>query len=237
MPVPALATDAAAVVVKGAFNPAIFSPSWLLARGLVGETESNDARIELISRELAAFSMDWLTIQVTLDGLQLSTESIDETERLRDVAIGILKSLPHTPLAAMGLNRMVHYEAPDQATLHVIGDRLIPKQDWEGIVRFPATKSVAVIGIRPDDDRFGGTVSIQVEPSTALPLGVYVAINDHFDLKIRDAPAVSRNDVHLPTPMPPRAEALGVAVEILVDQWNRSRARSDKILSRLGGLK
>ncbi|SHM59185.1 hypothetical protein [Cryptosporangium aurantiacum] len=232
MPLPRIAVDNAAIVVKGAFNPAIFSPLWLQNVGLIGETEFEAAVLDGISRDFAIFSVDWLNLQVLPDSIQLRTEVAEETERMRDVAIGILRALPHTPLSALGINRIAHFDAENEERWHAIGDRLAPKKVWSSALKFPATRSVSIIGGRAGN--YGGSVTVTVEPSTVIPYGVFVAINDHYDFTRVDDPPMSRADVTLPQNVEPRTGMASIAIEILNDRWSPSRAESDRIIQLVG---
>ena len=51
----------ASIVLVGAFNPAIFQPSWLELHRLIRDTEAEAAKISIITAEVAVFSIgDWL---------------------------------------------------------------------------------------------------------------------------------------------------------------------------------
>jgi hypothetical protein len=107
---PAPVRDTANVVVKGIFNPGIFSPSWLHANGVIGTAEYNNAQIELITPDVAKFVCVWLDVTVTRDALQLATTEVVEFERLRDAVVAVLELIPHVPLAVMGINRSAHFD-------------------------------------------------------------------------------------------------------------------------------
>jgi hypothetical protein len=65
------------IVAAGAFNPAIFHPWWFADKELLAENAIEEAlgKEFVAVRELAAFTADWLSVQVTLDQLVLSTVS------------------------------------------------------------------------------------------------------------------------------------------------------------------
>jgi hypothetical protein len=68
--VPPVELSGVSVVVAGAFNPAIFNPYWLVEKGLMSEN-ATDAAVErgfMAVRDLAVFTADWLSVQVTLEG-------------------------------------------------------------------------------------------------------------------------------------------------------------------------
>lgn len=168
-----IALDGISVVAKGRFNAAIFSPLWLLQQNLIGVADFTGASIEVITNDFASFSTPWLMLQVLPDALQLSTTDPADFERVRDVGVGVLNALPHTPIAALGINRQVHFASRSREHYHAIGDQLVPKPFWENLIELPVTRSVMVWGQRPDN--YGGRVQIQVEPSVKFRGHVYVA--------------------------------------------------------------
>src|SRR4051794_13817196 len=125
-----LAVDGIAVVLRGHFNAAILSPEWLLRQGLISEEDAEAAEIEIISPQRTAFSTSWLVCSVTNDLLAFESTSEPDFERVRDVAVGVLRTLSHTPIAAMGINRQAHFPVDSIERWHYIGDFLSPKDFW-----------------------------------------------------------------------------------------------------------
>lgn len=172
--------DSVSVVVKGSFNPPLFSPAWLLSRGVIGTVEYDDSKVEIISPDVASFTCGWLMLAVTRD-IQLVTNEIDEFERLRDAMVAILRSMPHCPVGALGVNRDAHMEVGGEENWHRIGDLLAPKAVWEGALRLPGMKSLTLWGVRPDNE--AGRQHVTIEPSNRLQYGIYASHNDHYDLQ------------------------------------------------------
>jgi len=229
--------DGVSVVVKGLFNPAIFSPAWLLSQDLIGSSEYTEAQVDIISRDLAVFRAAWLSCQVTPDAMQISTNDPDEFERARDVAAGVLGVLHHTPIAAMGINREVHLLVPSASRWHGIGDILAPKAAWESALIMPGMRSVTMWGIRPDS--YAGRVQVQVEPSLRMPRAVYVAHNDHYILARVDSQPTSREAPWYLEPeldLEPTADKLEVALSILADDWHSSLERANEVVSLIAKL-
>jgi hypothetical protein len=234
----AILLDGISVVVKGRFNAAIFSPLWLLQQNLIGVSDFTDASIEVITNDFASFSTPWLMLQVLPDALQLTATDPAEFERVRDVAVGVLNALPHTPVAALGINRQVHFAANNSEHYHAIGDQLVPKAFWENLISLPVTRSVTVWGQRPDN--YGGRVQIQVEPSVKFRGHVYVAHNDHFDLTTRDRQPTTRDEVWLASeeaaPVEASAHKIPDAIAILNSSWASSIKRSTDVVNALARI-
>ncbi len=234
---PVLAADSATVVLKGAFNPSIFSPAWLLAQDLIGKDEFGAADVAMIQRDIATFKTGWLNLVCTNDGLQLITDLSYEFERCRDVAIGILQTLRHTPLAYIGINRAVHFQLDSDEAWHAIGDTLAPKDYWEDILRFPGMRVLNIQGARPD--HYAGRVHVQVEPSALVPRAVFVLHNDHFGLQTVEAQPDSRAELTLTEPegaIAASADRLPLALEILSNEWAASMSRAEEAIARVAGL-
>ena len=232
MALPELALDEVNVVVKGAFNPGIFSPAWLLGQDLIGNEEYEAAAVEVITREVAIFSVGWLRCQVTIDQLLFATTKADESERLRDAVVGVLRALAHTPIGALGINRVVHFDVGDFERWHAIGDALVPKAPWEGVLILPGMKNVGILAVRPD--LYGGNINVEVEPSGRVPHGIFVSHNDHFELRRVESQPTKRQEISPPAPtVTPSASLIPVAVEILTGEWVASMKRAQQIISHV----
>jgi hypothetical protein len=237
MSFPALVDDSASIVIKGTFNPSIFSPAWLLAQDLVGKAEYAKAKIEAILPELAIFETGWLRCQVTHQDLLVSTKEPEEFERVRDVAVGILHILNHTPIGSLGVNRMSHFAVDSAAEWHAIGDALAPKEPWDGPLVLPGMKSVTIWGARRDN--YAGRIQVKVEPSIPVqPYGVYVAYNDHHDLvEVAQQPA-SRDDLFQPSQeVSSSSDKLSIAIKILTAEWVAIMDSAEKIVRRVWELR
>ena len=146
-------------------------------------------------RDLAAFSADWLSVQVTLDQAVLSTVEQGREFDLRDLAKSVFDVLPETPVNAVGINADAHFRVASEEEWHSIGDRFLPKDFWqplfegEGWRRRPdggtvGLRSMTVEATRED---MRGYVRTEVAPSVRLtPFGVYTGVNAHFQLTVGD---------------------------------------------------
>ncbi len=206
------------IVIRGAFNPAVFQPSWLATQGLIRSQEADEAEI-LIHPQMAQFSAEWLRMIVTVDRFQVETTQEPYYEPLRDLVVGIFDLLRHTPLKALGINRDFHYQFQSESAWHGVGHQLAPKEHWLAVLSGPGMKSLTMQGKRPDD--FKGYILVKVEPSVrATPHGVYISVNDHYEL-----PSASER--------PASAEE---AIEILSEQWTDSMQRGLEIAKRIVSL-
>ncbi len=167
-----------AIVLRGAFNPAIFQPAWFAVEKLLPGEEAESAKVEIVTSQITSFTTAWLTIQVTNDRFMAHTQLANMELPLRDLVLATFRLLRHTPISVMGLNRDAHYEMGSAEAWHRIGNLLAPKERWEGLLNQPGTRSLTIEGTRPD--KYEGYIRVKLEPSNVIPLGLFIEINDHF---------------------------------------------------------
>jgi hypothetical protein len=114
----------------------------------------------------------------------------------------------------MGLNRDCHFRMPSEEAWHVFGHRLTPKEPWAGILTEPGMRSLTMEGVRPDNLK--GYIRVRVEPSVQVHPGVFININDHYEVK--DMATVRGCDE---------------IIDILDREWKNSLDRSAEIVSLL----
>ena len=215
---PQLAAQGVSIVIRGTFNPAVFHPSWLSARGLIRVQEADAAEIELILPQVAKFSVEWLQFVASTDRLQVSTTQEPYYEPLRDLVVGILTIVKYTPLTLLGINRDFHYTLASDSAWHQVGHELVPKLHWEEVLDHPGMKVVVVQGRRPDDLK--GYIRAKVEPSARFPQTVYVSVNDHYELSSTSQTPASADE----------------AATILSDHWTDSMDRGKRIAQKIVSL-
>ncbi len=187
------------IVLVGDFNPAIFSPRWFSAHGLIRESAADGAELGVVHQEVADFKADWLRIQVTQNRF-VAASSQAPFERLRDLVHRTFREhLFHTPLRAIGINFAAHFLVDSLATRDRIGSALAPLEPWgpwRGRLNLDSPHggmtSLRMSQTRPSDREEGGRVNVVIEPSARVGQesgrGVFVSINDHFAGKA-DSPA------------------------------------------------
>jgi hypothetical protein len=204
----------ASIVLLGSFNPAIFHPAWFHRHGLVSDEEHDAASIQVILPDFARFSFGWLDVTVTLDRFEVSSAEPENFNLLRDIVIGTFRILQHTPIRAIGVNRNQHYKLPEDRW-HEIGDALVPKDVWTGVLEAPGLRTLIVEGVRPDD--YEGYIRANIEPSIRVSPGIYIAVNDHFQLQDEQ----SKDSEVLDS---------GQAVAVLESQWDSILERVPQIV-------
>ena len=180
-----------AIVLLGSFNPRIFRPDWFAKSGLVSQDEANAADIELIHSEITIFRMDWLSVRVEQQRFQVITQEAPFV-RLSDLVIRTFKEfLSHTPIGKIGINRGVHFGVGGDEARDRIGTMLAPKEPWgdwgptikggEGEKRGGLRD--LIMEQRDLEDRYKGYIRAKVEPSVKIKAGIFMQINDHFEVE------------------------------------------------------
>ena len=216
MGMPQIALEGVSIVFIGSFNPAIFHPSWYVAEGLWSKTELENAEVDVIAADICSFHTEQYTLRALNDRFMVSTTQAPLYESLRDLAVGTFRVLKHTPLAKLGINRHVHLQLASEEAWHAIGHKLAPKGHWNPILKNPGMRALTIVGMR--SDHLDGAVHVRVEPSNRIENGLFVEVNDHFE--VEDALARSANAI----------------LSIAEEQWTESLRRSDEIIRHIGSL-
>jgi hypothetical protein len=172
------------IVVLGDFNPAIFQPMWFSANGLMPSEETENAENVFIHKQIARFSMGSMQVQVDQSRLGITTVEPTDGPILRDLAYGTLALLEHTPLQAIGLNLDMEFRLPSEELWHQVGNKLVPKDDWQRVLESPGMRDVIVEGKRTECS--ADRVHFRIRPSGRLPWSILVAVNQHYLLETEE---------------------------------------------------
>lgn len=178
------------IVLVGNFNPMIFHPEWFFRVGIWDAARRDAAKVEVLHPEIASLEMDWLRVRA--EATRFAAECTEEPYvQLFEFVLKVFgENLVHTPVTKLGINYHVHFRVADQAQLDAVGVALAPDAPWgEWGPRLRSGKGVKHGGLRSItmeqrdlDDRQAGHIQATVQPSVKIIPGVYVAMNDHFEL-------------------------------------------------------
>lgn len=229
---PPLAADATTLVFVGDFRPVRISPGWLHEHGQISDAELARVQFELlVPNEAITFKVGWVRCVGNAQQLVFETQQEAEFERLRDLAVAVLRAMPDLELGLMGINRIVHSEVPTIDAWHVVGDNLVRNDLMSEVLHLPGMRNVTFWGVRPDT--YGGRIQVQVEPSFQFPRSIFILYNDHYDLSVVDRQPVNRTEM---TEMARAEDAsrsrekTARAINILNDEWANSMRRFNDIL-------
>jgi hypothetical protein len=229
-----LASDSMNVVLLGEFNPLQITPRWLRQMDLIGAEDYESYSIEVISLGATILSFGSIRLQIVPENLQVATDASSDVEAARDLAAGILLSNGSPSISSVGINRLVHFRA-DFERYHAIGDALTPKDLWDDVLHLPGMLNLGITGVR--DDGYGGAINVQIQPSATVRPGVFVSVNDHYDLTYTDTPT-NRNGPTEPQEFTPQRspDKIPIAVKILTEGFSDSRSRAQAIIDRVISL-
>ncbi len=216
------------IVVLGAFNPAIFTPAWFVLHDLLPPETESSASVQVVHRQVASFTADWLNLQATDDRFAVNTARAPHV-RLCDLVRRVFKELlPHTPLKAFGINRDVHFPVRNMDELDRIGRELAPVAPWGGCgqnLGFDGTHggmtSLTMSRLRPEGRHAGDQINVKVEPSKRMSsgFGAYVGVNDHYVIGETVASGTSTR-----------------LAELLDDNFETSLSRSEELIDQIMSL-
>ena len=182
-----LEIDSASIVILGSFNPAIFHPSWFKANGLIKPEEADKAKLEFTTPLISIFRVEWFRLQVEAQKFVIQTENETHFELLSDLVMGTFSLLEHTPVSAIGLNRGMHFKMDSEESWHAFGDRIAPKDIWQGVLEEPGLLSLVMQGPKQKPNQKSERyVVVRIESSMRTTPGIYIDVNNHFGIKDND---------------------------------------------------
>jgi hypothetical protein len=199
------------IVLVGSFNPAIFQPAWLAAQKLIPEAEAEKAAINVITPDVAVFSIGWAALSIEKDKFIVESDQPAFYEAARDLIFGIFRVLRHTPVKYLGINCRSHFRVEKPEMLLTMGHLLAPKVYWNDVVKNPLLRSMRMLSERTDGHH--GSVNVTIEPSLRITPGVFLQVNDHFEF--------------------PDNEPVTAATGVLNSVFQDSLARAEKIMQHL----
>ena len=192
------------LVFIGDFNPVIVQPFWLASKGLIRETEGEQATIDLIHGDLARFNIGWADFQVTRERFEIKTAQEPYFDAVKDLATGIFKVLTGTPIRSFGINHLRHYTLDSFEQYYGLGNTLAPLKNWSGLFEDPRLLSIEIV----TDKKKEGAKRIRVQPSDFEKLkgknSFMMNLNDHYQIV---------GNAHLEGSKP---------IEILNNYWTKS---------------
>jgi hypothetical protein len=188
-------------------------PRWFSDVGLLPAEEAENAQIAIIHEEVAQFGLPWVNVQVTRQRFVVTTTQESYTEALRDLALGTLELLTHTPTRMMGINHDFLLGFADRASFDALGWALATPTVWPHLSK-PGIATMQMQGERTDGHT--GYVRVKVEPVLDGSFRVSVGINDHYDLSPDDQSASTTT-----------------AREVLSERWPEAAKEARQIVEHL----
>ena len=213
--------------MAGSFNPRIFHPEWFSRAEVIRPEERDAATVEIIHAEIASIRFEGIVINV--DQNRFAADSTQEPFiRVLEFIVKTFKlNLSHTPISKVGINRNVHFRVSGIDALDRVGHALAPRQPWgawgarTAAGTGPKHGGMRSITLEERDlpDRASGHVQATVQPSVKVVPGIYVAVNDHYELKEQD-PQVGCAEI----------------IDLVENAFEPSIKRSDTIIDQIMSL-
>ncbi|MGE0138501.1 MAG: hypothetical protein AB7R77_11840 [Ilumatobacteraceae bacterium] len=205
------------IVVLGAFNPSIFHPSWFGQEQLLRAEDAEAAQLEIAHPEITIFQLDWLRFEATRDRLAVHSLRESHYEAARDLVVGALELLRHTPTRALGVNHNVVVECGSREAFDNLGWELVPRESWVSILERPGMVRLDEQGLRTDGRE--GYIRVRVEPIMDGGTKVLLEVNDHFEVSVKNS-AKSTEEIRT----------------LLLGDWNSITRRATDIMHHMKGL-
>lgn len=174
------AIEGYSIVLVGSFEPKELVPGWFTRNELIDPHAAEDLDLEVILPDVCQYKLSWLGVSVDRNRLNLNTNDEKRLRPLRDLVYEFLRVKSDVELSALGINGQGHFAANSEKAWHQIGHTLAPKSTWSPILVNPGLLTMTVQGQR--DDEREGYVNIKVEPSVKIQHGIYIEVNDHYQL-------------------------------------------------------
>lgn len=154
------------LVIAGGFNPAIFSPPWM-ARNLFGIPEGEEVEVTSVldvAEQTGRHYIQNIGLVVQPQRLAIYLDEMDEEVigRAQAVFASIAETLPHTPIAAFGVNFLFE----QLAVIAEVVDALMPRDGVEGLGQVNTTEIASNVSIGDRDQLnvtrrlTGGNISV-----------------------------------------------------------------------------
>jgi len=170
------------IVVVGNFNPIIITPQWLALKQLIRESESEDARIELIHPDITRFELDWFKFEAQHAKLEFTCTKESHFVSLKDLVLSIFAILKETPITAVGLNHTCHFSLRSVEEYINFGYWLSPVKQFSDVLKDPRLIQITFLETgNPSNE--AGTLKVQILPSDVMTdrKSVMFVHNLHFD--------------------------------------------------------
>jgi hypothetical protein len=203
MPHPKIVREGASVVVLGRFNPAIYHPSWFIRHELVpssAETENSAESPTIVTPDFCRFNLGvGLVFDATTTRLQFSTDQLERQLVMGELVLNFFTVLEHTPVEALGINRLMHFRLGSPGERDCLGRALAPPSRWSvSKLENPLMRSLSMQGTRKDS---AGMYQLTIEPSVLEEIpsgfGVFVLANEHFRATANESAATFVKRVHV----------------------------------------
>ena len=183
------------IVLRGSFNPKIFHPFWFVQNQIVDEKMLSSEDVEVMHQEVCVIKPEWAEIRVETTSFMITSYESPFVNILDFVQKTFSENLSHTPIEKLGINRTVHFSVGGSSAQDRLGMKLAPPDVWgDWGPKITAGEGESRGGLRSVtmeqrelDDRPHGCIRAQLGPSIIVKNGVYMSVNDHYEIENSDS--------------------------------------------------
>lgn len=225
---PQIVQESHSLVVVGRHNPAIFFPDWFRRHNLIRPEEAQQAQeqgdaspsqVRMVHPDITVLDFGWMNLQVDRERWVAIASQPDSYEETRDLTLGTFRLLRHTPVKAVGINFSFHYKLAEEDFTQFF-ELLKPNTTWQGLFKDPLPVQL-VFQEMAREGPYPGFTRFQVQPSTQVKHGVFIDINDHYELNTTETGLASGAEVD----------------QLLREQWKtsveHSRRYADQLIEKI----
>lgn len=170
------------LLVDGHLNPLIFVPEWFRREDLLRDEEVESAEASLSSSSsFVAFKTNEFSFVVSLNSLEIFSNSAGLEPVLRDLMLNIFTSLRHTPLTKLTVSRSAHLANVTDLAIPPLWQCIMPMAPFEPLLGKPTVADISVKGFTGPVPE-GAQVAISLQPSTVHDAGLFVECKYSYDL-------------------------------------------------------
>ncbi len=142
------------LVVTGAWNPAIFQPGWILPNlfNVAAGTTVPLTQVVVTQNDQQAIITYYLDIGIAVSfqrlEIYINSDALEVADRAEKLCLSVLEKLPHTPVAALGVNFAFFDQEPEPEVFEL----LKTSEQLEGAYKIKAEQRVTVIEDAPRVD-------------------------------------------------------------------------------------
>jgi hypothetical protein len=170
------------LLVDGHLNPLIFIPEWFRREDLLREEEVESAEASLSSSSsFLAFKTNDFSFVVSLNSLEIFSNSTGLEPILRDLMLNIFSSLRHTPLTTLTVSRSAHLASAADPATPPSWQSLMPLAPFEPVLGRPTVVDISAKGSTGPVPE-GAQVTISLQPSNVHDAGLFIECKYSYDL-------------------------------------------------------
>lgn len=207
--------QSASIVMTGAFNPAVFHPSWFALNNLLSRRDADTAEVRLIVPQMAAFTAGGLQVEVRKDRFAASADEPQDQIRVRDLIQGVFGVLAETPVTQLELDWTYTFQLESEARRRAVTERLAPTDLWATALGGPPSLlGLSMRGALPSGLR--GQLEVTLEPIEPPAYGIKTEVHHVIHGSTQEA-TMTADDF----------------VELMLEHWDGAREASRRIATEV----